>query len=87
VSRSIISYLVDRDFVKRGYRKKPTHNDGIRIAFADPVYPANYAADRTGYEELAQEVEKRVRALAANRPNSAFRSQSVEGSMPEEGRG
>jgi len=65
VSRSIISYLVDRDFVARGYRKKPKHNDGIRIAFADPVYPEGFAADRQGYVDLAREVEKGVRALAA----------------------
>jgi 1-acyl-sn-glycerol-3-phosphate acyltransferase len=65
VSRSIISYLVDRDFVKRGYRKKPTRNEGIRIAFADPVYPDGFATDRQGYEDLAQEVENRVRELAA----------------------
>jgi 1-acyl-sn-glycerol-3-phosphate acyltransferase len=64
VSRSIISYLVDRDFVVRGYRKKPTRNEGIRIAFADPVYPDGFAADRQGYEDLAREVENRVRALA-----------------------
>ena len=65
VARSIISYMVDRDFVKRGYRKKPTRNEGIRIEFADPVYPEGYAADRQGYEELTQEVERRVRELAA----------------------
>jgi len=65
VSRSIISYLVDRDFVKRRYRKKPQRNEGIRISFADPVYPEGFAADRQGYEDLAQEVEKRVRAMAA----------------------
>jgi len=64
VSRSIISYLVDKDFVKRGYRKKPQRNDGIRIAFADPVYPDGFAADRQGYLDLTQEVERRVRALA-----------------------
>ena len=66
VSRSIISYLVDRDFVKRGYRKKPQRNEGIRIAFADPVYPTNYTPDRQGYVDLAQEVEKRVRAMAGS---------------------
>jgi 1-acyl-sn-glycerol-3-phosphate acyltransferase len=65
VSRSIISYMVDRDFVKRGYRRKPMHNEGIRIAFADPVYPSNYTPDRQGYEDMAQEVENRVRELAA----------------------
>jgi hypothetical protein len=66
VPRSIISYLVDRDFVKRGYRKKPQRNEGIRIAFADPVYPTNYTPDRQGYVDLAQEVEKRVRAMAGS---------------------
>lgn len=64
VSRSIISYWTDRDFVKRGLRKRPMRNKGIHIAFADPVYPDGFAADRQGYEELAQEVERRVRALA-----------------------
>jgi 1-acyl-sn-glycerol-3-phosphate acyltransferase len=64
VSRSSISYMVDRDFVKRGYRKKPKRNEGIQIAFADPVYPTNYAPDRQGYEDLAREVERRVRDLA-----------------------
>jgi len=64
VSRSIISYWVDRDFVKRGYRKKPIRNEGIRIAFADPVYPAGFSRDRQGYEEMTLAVEQRVRALA-----------------------
>jgi 1-acyl-sn-glycerol-3-phosphate acyltransferase len=65
VPRSIISYLVDRDFAKRGYRKKPQRNEGIHVAFADPVYPDGFAADRQGYEDLTQEVENRVRELAA----------------------
>ena len=66
VSRSIIAYLVDRDFVARGFRKKPQRNIGIRIAFADPVYPRGFAADRQGYEDMTQEVEKRVRKLAGS---------------------
>jgi 1-acyl-sn-glycerol-3-phosphate acyltransferase len=78
VSRSIISYLVDKDFVKRGYRKKPTRNEGIRIAFADPVYPKGYSADRQGYEEMAQEVEKRVRALAEERTMAEGRASERE---------
>jgi len=65
VSRSIISYLVDKDFVKRGYRRKPQRNEGVCIAFADPVFPDGFAADRQGYEDMAQEVENRVRELAA----------------------
>jgi 1-acyl-sn-glycerol-3-phosphate acyltransferase len=74
VARSIISYWTDRDFVKRGYRKKPRSNEGIRIAFADPVYPDGFAADREGYERLTQEVEKRVRALAGGQTESEVRS-------------
>jgi len=74
VSRSIISYLVDKDFVKRGYRKKPTRNDGIRIAFADPVFPVNYMPNRQGYEEMTGEVEKRVRALAETQTKAEARS-------------
>jgi 1-acyl-sn-glycerol-3-phosphate acyltransferase len=64
VSRSIISYMVDLDFVARGYRKKPKRNMGIHIAFADPVYPKGFTPDRQGYVDLAQEVENRVRAMA-----------------------
>jgi len=74
VSRSIISYLVDKDFVKRGYRRKPTHNEGIRIAFAEPVYPDGFAADRQGYEEMTKEVERRVRAMAVGQTKSEARS-------------
>jgi 1-acyl-sn-glycerol-3-phosphate acyltransferase len=73
VSRSIISYLVDRDFVKRGYRRKPKRNEGICIAFADPVYPEGYAADRQGYEDMTREVERRVRALAGGKTKSEGR--------------
>ena len=87
VSRSIIAYLTDRDFVRRGYRKKPKRNIGIHIAFADPVYPEGYAADRQGYEDLTQEVEKRVRALAGEQTKAEGRSQNAEGRMPEAGRG
>ena len=66
VARSIISYLTDQDFVARGYRKKPKRNEGIHIAFADPVYPSGFSSDRQGYAGLTQEVENRVRALAGS---------------------
>jgi 1-acyl-sn-glycerol-3-phosphate acyltransferase len=65
VARSIISYMTDLDFVKRGYRKKPVRNEGIHISFADPVHPSGFSQDRQGYVDLAQEVENRVRAMAA----------------------
>lgn len=67
VAGSMISHLVDRDLVARGYRTRPKHNCGIRISFAEPVYPQAYASDRQGYEELTREVEARVRALAEDR--------------------
>ncbi len=79
VSRSIISYMVDLDFVKRGYRRKPKRNEGIHIAFADPVYPKGYAANRQGYEDMTREVEERVRVLAGTQTKSEGRSQSAEG--------
>ena len=65
VSRSIVAYLTDRDFVKRGYRTKPKRNLGIHIAFADPVYPRDFTPDRQGYIDLTHEVEQRVRRMAA----------------------
>jgi 1-acyl-sn-glycerol-3-phosphate acyltransferase len=64
VARSIISYWTDRDFVRRGYRRKPGRNEGIRISFADPVFPDGYSDDKQGYGALAREVESRVRKMA-----------------------
>jgi 1-acyl-sn-glycerol-3-phosphate acyltransferase len=78
VSRSIIAYMTDRDFVKRGYRKKPTRNMGIHVAFGDPVYPKDFAQDRQGYVDLTREVENRVRALAAEQTKSEVRSEKLD---------
>ena len=78
VARSIISYWVDRDFVRLGFRKQPRRNEGIRIAFADPVYPDGFAAGRQGYEGLTLEVERRVRALAESRSKSEGRMERAE---------
>jgi 1-acyl-sn-glycerol-3-phosphate acyltransferase len=64
VSRSMISYLADRDFVRRGFRKKPDRNLGVHVCFGAPVYPDAYAKGRQGYAELAREVEDRVRTMA-----------------------
>jgi len=77
VSRSIIAYLVDRDFVARGLRRKPRRNEGIRIAFADPVYPRGFAADRQGYEDMTQEVEKRVREMAEREVTKGSRDRAA----------
>lgn len=64
-SRSMISYLADRDFVKRGYRKKPTRPVTIRVTFGDPVLPEDYTNDRAGQLALTAEVESRMRRMAA----------------------
>lgn len=64
-SRSMISYLADRDFVKRGYRRKPTRPVTIRVTFGDSVMPDDYTNDRAGQLALTAEVENRMRAMAA----------------------
>lgn len=64
MSRSIVSYLVDRDFVRRGLRRKPECPAGITVSFGEPVFPAGFSRDRSGYQALAAEVELRVRKLA-----------------------
>jgi 1-acyl-sn-glycerol-3-phosphate acyltransferase len=65
-SRSMISYLADRDFVKRGYRRKPTRPATIRVTFGEPVRPDDFTNDRAGQLALTAEVENRMRAMAAN---------------------
>ena len=64
-SRSMVSYVADRDFVKRGYRKKPTRPVTIRVTFGDPVRPDDFTNDRAGQLALTAEVESRMRRMAA----------------------
>jgi 1-acyl-sn-glycerol-3-phosphate acyltransferase len=64
VARSIVSYWADRDFVRRGLRRRPNRPVPIHIAFGDPVYPEGFSRNRAGYAELARVVEERVKALA-----------------------
>jgi 1-acyl-sn-glycerol-3-phosphate acyltransferase len=79
VSRSMISYVADRDFVRRGFRKKPDRNLGIHVFFGDPVHPDGYSQDRQGYVQLAQAVEERVRAMASA---SGYSSPETEDECP-----
>lgn len=61
---SIVSYLVDRDFVRLGIRKKPAHSGKIRVRFGNAVLPKGFTRDRQGYQGLTALIEERVRALA-----------------------
>lgn len=64
VSRSILSYWVDRDFVYRGWRQKPKECIPIRVIFGEPILPDGFSLRRKSYEEFTKVVEERVRALA-----------------------
>ncbi|MGQ9708272.1 MAG: lysophospholipid acyltransferase family protein [bacterium] len=64
MSRSIISYLVDRDFVRLGLRHKPSGCVQIRVRFGESVLPEGFSRNRQGYEQLTAIIEERVRSLA-----------------------
>jgi len=64
MTRSLISYWVDRDFVRLGYRQRPRRRGPIVARFAEPVLPVGFPLGRAGYRALTQEVEARVRSLA-----------------------
>ncbi len=61
---SILSYWVDRDLVKKGWRKKPRWFTPIRVFVGNPVFPEGVSKERKGYEEFTRLVEEKVRALA-----------------------
>jgi 1-acyl-sn-glycerol-3-phosphate acyltransferase len=65
VSRSFVSYIADKDFVRRGCRTRPTRPVPICIRFGEPVRPDGFSDDRPGHVALTQAVEDRIRALAA----------------------
>ena len=72
VDQSNVSYWTDRDFVRRGFRRKPSGPTHIRVVFGKPVEPTGFRSDRQGYAELALAVESRVRELVGT--NVAGRS-------------
>lgn len=65
LERTLLSYWVDRDFVRRGLRRRPRSLPSVRVFFGPPVRPDEYSADRDGYAALAAEVERRVRVMQA----------------------
>lgn len=60
---SIVSYFVDRDFVRLGLRKKPSGCVRIRVKFGAPIQPEGFKKDRQGYQEMTAVIEERVRTL------------------------
>jgi len=65
MDKSIVSYWVDRDFVRRGLRKRPKQTTGITVRFGKPVLPRGFSRNRDGYQALAAEVESQIRRMAA----------------------
>ncbi len=63
VNQSIVSYWVDRDFVRLGFRYKPRHAVSIRVRFGAPVFPSGFTRSREGYGQLTAVIEAQVRNL------------------------
>ncbi len=63
VPTSWVTWLVDRDFVARGWRRRPVRSTPIRVSFGAPVRPEDFAPGRSGQLALTQLVEERVREL------------------------
>jgi 1-acyl-sn-glycerol-3-phosphate acyltransferase len=68
LDRSILSYWVDRDFVRRGLRRKPPYPVTVDVSFGEVVKPDGFPSDRAGFAEFSRVVEERVRALVPARP-------------------
>jgi len=66
MDRSWLSYLVDKDLVRRGSRKRPARPATVRVVFGDPVEPHEYERSKDGYVEMTRVVEQEVRKLKRN---------------------
>ncbi|MGB9742663.1 MAG: lysophospholipid acyltransferase family protein [bacterium] len=64
VNRSIISWLVDRDFVRRGLRSRPEISIPIVVRFGAPVLPIGFDRNRNGYQQFTRLLENRFREMA-----------------------
>ncbi len=63
LDRTWLSYLADRDFVRRGLRKKPRGAAAVTVVFGEPVRPDGFERSKTGYLEMTRAVEEEVRRL------------------------
>lgn len=63
MERTLVSHLVDRDFVREGFRARPMLNQAIELVFGEPVWPGRFGHSREQYELMAGEIEDRVRKL------------------------
>lgn len=64
LDHSWLSWVVDRDMVRRGYRTTRSRFGGVEVRFGPPVAPQPFEQTRAGYEEMTAAIEQRVRALA-----------------------
>lgn len=65
MDRSIVSSWVDRDFVRLGLRQRSaSSHQPIDVFFGEPVSPVGFGRDRTGYEQMTETIEQRVREMA-----------------------
>ncbi len=67
LSRSLLSYWVDRDFVRLGLRVKPRGCVPIRVRFGSAVFPERFPVNRDGYTRFTALVQERVMALAGEK--------------------
>ncbi len=65
LSRSRLSYWVDRDFVRLGLRSKPEGCVPIRVRFGQPLFPEGFPANRQGYLNFTALLRERVAALGS----------------------
>jgi 1-acyl-sn-glycerol-3-phosphate acyltransferase len=63
LDKSWLSWKVDLDFARRGWRRKPKHRSPVTVAFGEPVWPQEFPRGRDGYVAMTKAVEERVRAL------------------------
>lgn len=64
ISRSMVSYLTDRDLVKRGLRHKPAQPATVHVTFGEPVRPEGFPDTRAGHVAITETVEQRIREMA-----------------------
>jgi 1-acyl-sn-glycerol-3-phosphate acyltransferase len=64
INRSILSWWVDRDFVRRGLRSRPQRCTPIVVRFGEPIFPTDFPRNRTGYEQFTRLLESKIRAMA-----------------------
>lgn len=64
MDKSVVSTWVDRDFVRLGLRQRHAHSrQPVEVLFGASVSPVGFSRDRSGYEQMTQTIEQRVREM------------------------